>query len=237
MPVAAIVAWWGTAMLRGHVGPDELTDALSDEHVAQVVVGGGTLVAALRDSGPRGIAAVFPEPGDLTGLAGPAAFNAAAVEAGSAVLAVEGGLGLVPTEVGRAIEWTPYPALRRMPPDLGEADRHLRGTLPRVADRLARLDVARWHPDVADELQSLRGAAPLTAPPGVPVQAADLAGRALRLWTVADLALVDDGAAVSASEAAARRDAVLPLARAARHALSAACSPDGWPPEPDAAAR
>lgn len=224
-------------MLRGLVGPDELTDALSDEHVAQVVVGGSTLIAALRASGSSGIAAVFPEPGDLTGLAGPAEFNAAAVEAGSAVLAVEGGLGLVPTEVGRAVEWTSYPANRRMPPDLGEADRQLRHTLPRVADRLARLDVARWQPDVADELQSLRDSAPLTAPPGVPVRAVALAGQALRLWAVAELALVDDGAAVSASEAASRRDAVLPLARAARHALSAACSPDGWPSAPEAAAR
>jgi hypothetical protein len=31
----------------------------------------------------------------------------------------------------------------------------------------------------------------------------------------------------------ARRDALEPLERAARHALTAACSPDGWPPADD----
>jgi hypothetical protein len=64
----------------------------------------------------------------------------------------------------------------------------------------------------------------------VPARCIDLAGRAVHLWAVADLALDGDGGALSAGEAAARRDAIDPLARAARHALGAACSPDGWPP-------
>jgi hypothetical protein len=44
-----------------------------------------------------------------------------------------------------------------------------------------------------------------------------------------DLALEDDGGAVSAYEVAARREALLPLERAARHGLVAAGSPEVWP--------
>jgi hypothetical protein len=69
----------------------------------------------------------------------------------------------------------------------------------------------------------------VTTPPGVPARAADLARRALHLQDVVDLALDSEGAAVSAGEIAARRAVLLPLGTAARHALTAACSPDGWP--------
>jgi hypothetical protein len=85
---------------------------------------------------------------------------------------------------------------------------------------------------VADELHDLRTAVPLAAPQGVPPRCVALAGRALHLAAVVDLALEDDGGAVSAGEAAQRRAALEPLERAARRALTAACSPDGWPPSP-----
>jgi hypothetical protein len=238
LPLSSVLAWWGTALLRGLAGPDELADALPEDHVAQVVLGpdGGLpgWLAGLRRDGAAGVAAVLPAAGDPTGLAGPPAFNAAAIDAGEAVVGIGGRTepspALVPTVVGRAVEWTPHLARRRPPPDVGEADRRLRGALLAAADDLARLDVARWRPEVADALHDLRAGAPLTAPPGVPERCADLARRALHLWVVADLALADDGAAVSASEITARRDAVVPLERAARQALAAACSPDGWPP-------
>ncbi|QYJ05009.1 hypothetical protein KUV85_04800 [Nocardioides panacisoli] len=234
LPIAGRVAWWGTALLAGHVGPDEFDDALGDDYVAHVVLGADSLAHLLRasaEAGARGVAAVFPEPGDPFGLAGPAAFNADALDAGEAVLTVgPGAVGAVPHPVGRAMEWHTHPVGRRPPPDLGEADRELRSTLLRTAEDLARLDVARWRPEVADALHSLREGVPLTAPPGIPGRAADLARRALHLMTVVDLALVDDGAAVSATEARAREDVVVPLGRAARRALTAACSPDGWPP-------
>ena len=116
-----------------------------------------------------------------------------------------------------------------MPPDLGEADRTLRHTLLDAANELARLDVAHWRPEVADALHDLRAGQPVVAPPGVPARAADLARRALHLQEVVDLALDSDGAAVTASEIAARRAVLVPLGTAARHALTAACSPDGWP--------
>ena len=46
---------------------------------------------------------------------------------------------------------------------------------------------------------------------------------------VVDVALLDEGGAVSASEVRRRREALQPLERAARRALVAACSPEGWP--------
>lgn len=238
LPLSARVAWWGTALLRGAVSPDDLLDVLLAEHAAHVVApaagpGRSTLleaVAAARAAGGTAFAAAFPEPGDPVGLAGPAELTAAAVDAGEVVLAIGGGLGWVPQQVGGAVEWTAYAARRRMPPDLGEAGRLLRGVLLSSAGELARLDVARWRPEVADALHDLRTGVPLAAPRGTPGRAVDLAGRALHLAAVVELALADDGAAVSAAEAAARRHALVPLGRAARHALTAACSPDGWPP-------
>ncbi len=241
LPISAVVAWWGTAWLRGLIGPDEVADALPDEYVAHVVhrvsepsdpVPLLPSLASVRSPGVA-LAAVLTAPGDPTGLGGPPELTAAAIDAGEAVLTVgapDGGLGWVPQPVGRAVEWTAYPAHRRVPPDLGEADRGLRAALLTAVDALAELDVARWRPEVADALHDLRSGAPLDAPPGVPERCVDLARRALHLDRVVDLALEDDGAAVSAGEITARRDAVLPLGRAARHALAAACGPDGWPP-------
>jgi hypothetical protein len=239
MPAAGRVAWWGTAFLRGLVGPDEYVDSVLADDAAQVFGGRAgqqsllEATAAVRRAGATALGAAFPVPGDPCGIAGPAAFSVAATDAGEAVVALgvraEPGIGWVPQRVGRAVEWTAYDALRRMPPDLGDADRTLRRTLLDTANDLAGLDVARWRPEVADALHDLRGGDPITAPPGVPARAADLARRALHLEEVVDLALDSEGAAVSAGEIAARRAVLVPLGTAARHALTAACSPDGWP--------
>ena len=239
LPVSGRVAWWGTAFLRGLVSPDEYGDAVLAGDTAHVF-GSGTdsrslleATAAARHAGATALGAAFPAPGDPSGLAGPTALSVAATEAGEAVLALgvrtEPGIGWVPERVGHAVEWTAYDARRRMPPDLGDADRTLRRTLLDAANDLARLDVARWRPEVADALHDLRAGDPVVAPPGVPSRAADLARRALHLQEVVDLALDSEGAAVSAGEIAARRAVLLPLGTAARHALTAACSPDGWP--------
>ena len=239
MPAAGRVAWWGTAFLRGLASPDEYVDAVLSGDASHVVGGADgarsllEATAAVRKDGATAFGAAFPAPGDPHGLAGPSAFSVAATEAGEAVVALgvrsEPGVGWVPARVGRAVEWTSYAARRRMPPDLGEADRTLRRTLLDAANDLARLDVARWRPEVADALHDLRAGDPVVAPPGVPARAADLARRALHLEEVVDLALDDEGAAISADEIASRRAVLLPLGTAARHALTAACSPDGWP--------
>ncbi|MCL2541466.1 MAG: hypothetical protein FWE71_03290 [Nocardioidaceae bacterium] len=234
LPVSARLAWWGTAWLDGAIGPDELLDAVLGADVAHVVVGDEPglvpYLARQRSAGASAIAAVFPAAGDPVGLRGPRDLSTAAIDAGEAVLLLGAGAGLVPGAVGRAVEWTPYSAHRRPPPDLGEADRGLRSALLTAARDLAALDVGRWRPEIADELIDLRASERLHAPPGVPPRCVDLAGRALRMWQVVELASSDDGAAVSAGEMARRREALDPLDRAARLALTAAFSPDGWPP-------
>jgi hypothetical protein len=77
---------------------------------------------------------------------------------------------------------------------------------------------------------NLRHRGPLSAPPGVPTRCVDLAARGLQAAEIVDLASADDGAAISAGEIRARQDALVPLARAARRALTAAGSPEVWPP-------
>lgn len=236
LPVSGRLAWWGTAWLRGLVGPDDLLDAVLAGDVTHVVAGSDgpsglvPALAAARTAGAEAVGAAFPVAGDPVALRGPREFTGAAVDAGEAVVMLGAALGWVPRVVGRAVEWDAFAVDRRPPPDVGDADRGLRAAVLATADELARLDVARWRPEVADALHDLRAGEPVAAPPGVPARCLDLAARAVHLGAVVDLALADDGAAVSAAEIAARREALLPLERAVRHALTAACSPDGWPP-------
>ena len=124
----------------------------------------------------------------------------------------------MPVPVGAAVTWTAHPAERRQLPDVGEADRALRAALVESADVLARLEVARWRPEIADRLMNLRHREPVEAPPGVPARCVDLAARGLQALEIADLALEDDGGAVSAHEigAAARRPGAAGAGRAAR---------------------
>jgi hypothetical protein len=236
LPVSGRLAWWGTAWLRGHVGPDDLLDAVLADDVTHVVVspdGPDALVSVLgrlRAEGATGFGAAFPAEGDLVGLGGPVAFNDAALEVGEAVVALDTESGLVPSRVGPTIEWTRLPARRRQLPDVGEADRELRRVLLESAERLAALDVARWRPEIADRLINLRHRAALVAAPGVPPRCVDLAARGLQALEIAELALEDDGAALTVHEIDQRRGALAPLARAGRRALVAACSPEAWPP-------
>ena len=239
LPASARLAWWGTSWLRGHVVTDLLIDAVLDEDATHAVAGlpgsdgTETLVGALarlRALGATGLGAAFPAEGDPVGLGGPRDFNADALEAGEAVVVTGTPLGLVPHRTGAATVWTCRPADRRQLPDVGEADRELRAGLLASAGALAELDVARWRPEVADELMDLRRRDPLEAPPGVPLRCVDLAQRGIRAIAIVELALADDGAAISAAEAASRRAALVPLDRAGRRALTAACSPEAWPP-------
>jgi hypothetical protein len=241
LPAALRLAWWGTAWLRGHVVADQLIDAVVDQDAVHLVSfsesGPGPLVTGLgrlRSAGADALGAAFPAEGDPVGLGGPAAFNSSALEAGEAVVALDAAAfvvgGLVPERVGAAVTWSVMDAERRQLPDVGEADRALRSTLPEAADALARLDVARWRPEAADRLMDLRHRPRLVAPPGVPPRCVELAARGLQALEIVDLALEDDGGALTAVEAEARRAALVPLGRAARRALVAAASPEVWPP-------
>jgi hypothetical protein len=237
LPLSARLAWWGTAWLRGSVVADHAVDAIIGDDATHRVLALGTddapeglasALGGLRATGLSAIGLAWPVEGNPVGLGGPPDLNAAALEAGEA--AVAGARALVPVREGAVVFWQPYPALPRQLMDVGEADRGLRTALLATADALAALDVARWRPEVADELMNLRRVPRLDAPPGTPARCVELAGRALQAAGIVDLALADDGAAVAAAEAAARRAALRALGTAARHALVAACSPEVWPP-------
>lgn len=235
LPVSGRLAWWGTAWVRGHVGPDDLLDGVLAGDVTHLVLGPDsglvTTLASLRAAGATSFGAAFPVDGDLVGLGGPAELNAAALDVGEAVVAIGAEAGLVPSRVGPTVEWTLLPARRRQLPDVGEADRALRTALLESAETLASLDVARWRPEVADRLMNLRHRRSVAHPPGIPARCVDLASRGLQALGIAELALEDDGGALSAGEMEQRRRALLPLERAGRRALVAACSPEVWPPD------
>ncbi len=70
---------------------------------------------------------------------------------------------------------------------------------------------------------------PLAPPPGTPARCVELAARSLQALAIVDLALEDDGGALSAAQATLRRESLHPLGAAARRGLVAACSPEVWP--------
>lgn len=246
LPASTRLAWWGTAWLRGRVVTDLMLDAVIGEDATHTVAGlaelglGGpadtaeTLLAGLarvRSEGATGLGAAYPVEGDLCGLGGPGGFNTAALDAGEAVVTVGADLGLVPGRVGAVVTWQAYPAARRQLPDVGEADRTLRRTLTTTADALAAMQVARWRPEVADRLMNLRHRPAVVGPDGVPTRCVELLAAGLQALDIVDVALEDDGGALTAYDVEARRAALVPLARAGRHALVAASSPEVWPPD------
>jgi len=213
------LSWWGTAWLRGHVVSDQMVDGVVDDDAVHLVDGADgpePLVLGLgrlRSAGVTGFGLALPVAGDPLGLGGPSGFNTAALATGEAVMTTGVALGLVPERVGASVTWAEHAAERRQVPDVGEADRTLRSALL----------------ETADELTDLRRPHPVQAPPGVPSRCLALAGRGIQAMTIVELALVDDGGALSAQEAEHRRETLVPLERAGRRAMVAACSPEAWP--------
>jgi hypothetical protein len=239
-------ACWFAAYARADTSLDEALDAITGDDAAHHLVGLdesadgadgadaatplalglGRLRARILDQAerPGHVALSLPASGDPAGLAGPADFNADAVEAGEAVLLGGAGLGLIPARVGAGVFWRVRPAAAPPPPDLGEADRGLRSVLREVADTLAALDLAQWQPDVADALLNLRRSGGPHLPPGMDPRAVAVATTASRCRAIVDLARQTEGAAVTGYDADARDAGLRPLDRAARRALAAACS-------------
>ena len=234
LPDSVRLALWFSAWCEGRASLDQTRDEIVGGDAAHDVVGlpgdGDTVplilaLGMLRAERATGAGLALPEPGDPLGLGGPAGFNADALEAGEAVVLRGVDLGLVPVRAGAGVVWRCLPAHeRRQVPDLAEADTALRAALPEVADTLAALDVARWRPEVADELMALRRPQDLDVPDGMLPRAQRMVALATRCHTIVQLALVDEGGAITAAEADRRREALLPLDRAARRALVAACS-------------
>jgi len=203
------------------------------------------VLGRLAELGVPGLRVVLPAPGDVLGLPGPPTFNQVAVGAGECVLTepvVDGWaaslvspLGLVPRvsafgsawEPGAMVDWSVHavqvPRFRGVG-GLAEAERELRTALVTATETLARLDLARWRPDVAERVAALReGSLPRGAlPPSAPGRTARVLATAARVRAIVELAAEDDGAAVSGLEARQRSAALRELDGVSRRALAAA---------------
>ncbi len=234
VPSSARAACWLNAWLSGRESADAVIDGLLGDqaHMEFAVFGAepalspALLLGELRKHGVTRVSVALPSPGDPVGLGGPADFNADAIDEGQALILYDVGTGLVPRDTGRSTRWQGAPA--EPPgylPDIASADRALRLALTEAANALAALDVATWNPDAADALMNLRRDARLDSPMTFASgEAARAAVTGLRCQHIVDLASGDDGGALSAWEVEQRRVALLPLHRASRAAIVAACS-------------
>jgi hypothetical protein len=243
LPRSARLAAWGTAWLHREVSVDDVVRRVQGDdepHDVADVPGSVHAVALaealplLHTAGATSFRVALPAPGDPSGLAGPPELTGDAVDAGEAVLTVGAPYALIPDvqafgppgDQGHVVTWRCRDAAP--PPrgeSLSEAQHALAQALLQAGDVLTDLDVAAWRPEVATLLADLRtGQTGEPLPRGFPPQAQTLAARSARLLAVVGFALDDDGGAVSAAAARSRRDALAPLERVARHALSAACN-------------
>jgi len=245
--LAARVAVWGTACLRGHASPDlaaERITAGGPPHRVWPIEGAGdgdpwtVVLARWSTGGVRGLRLALPAPGDVAGVPGPAAVVRAALQAGAAVIPLGGPPAALVPEAGRAqIRWHVLPA---EPPPLAatalpEAERALREALREAAEALASLEVARWSDDGGEVVAALRAGAldgeALPAP--YPPRARQALAQARRLRAVCAAALGDDGGTVGRADSAARRTVLRDLERAARLTEMAACNALLDPTAPD----
>ena len=239
----ALVAW-GNAYLLGAVSLDEAAAAVVGRDALHRVVGlpqepdpvtVAVALGRLRASGVAGLRLVLPVPGDLVGMPGPAPVSADATRRGAAVITV-GGLdvatwAMLPAaaESAEAVRWDVVDAERSVPPHglptLSEADRALSEAVRDSTSTLDLLDVARGRDEVAARLAALdKDLRRIELPPSLPARAQRTVATAARLLGVVSIAAASDGAAVTATAAERRREALRPLATAARHALCAAYS-------------
>jgi hypothetical protein len=213
-----------TAEATGLPGPNELPTSIT------------FLLAALRRVGgpsagglPCAVRLVLAAPGDVRGLPGPGEFSNATIDAGESLLFTDIGYGLVPRPLGGGLmRWTLYPVPESGTPEeyqpLGEAEYNLRNQVRDSASALTALGVAQHRPGVREEIQaSLRARRHSLWPDGMPAQSLRVLQQADEVEAILVAASVDDpGGALSASAAAARNDALRPLATAIREARRAA---------------
>lgn len=199
----------------------------------------------LRSLGVRGLRVALPVPGHPLGLSGPPEFNSRALEAGEAVLATGVGLGLVPEayeaepegDVHAEVTWHCLPVRAAPPadvPSLSEAERELAEAMREATDVLTELDVAGSGPGADAALEAYRArmeAGRQLLAPGYPPRAVRVLELAQRVGALVAIAYGDGGGgssgrehggAVSASQIAARAEALRPVERTARRAQVAA---------------
>jgi hypothetical protein len=176
-----------------------------------------TALERLRDIERQGWFLGLPVPGALAPLRGPAPFNSAALEHGEAVVASSAGLGLVPMQLGPAVQWRVFAAERPLAPASPyDAERALNEVIIAAAAALSQLDVAAGQ-------RPAPAAGPMLAP-GYSTRQRATAERAARLLAICDAALSHDGASISAFEADRRASQLRRVRARAGEALGAAVS-------------
>ncbi|MFJ4502542.1 hypothetical protein [Streptomyces sp. NPDC088864] len=245
-PRSGVLAAWGNALLAGLVSPDEAALAVVGEDAVHRVeglpgeagpVGLTFALGRLRSLGVSGFRVALPVPGHPLGLSGPPGFNARALEAEEAVVGHGAPYGLVPEvrEAGPAgdvhvdVVWHCL-AVREAPPadvpSLGEAERELAEALRDATAVLTRLDVAGSGPVAEAAVDAYRARAERgreVLAPGYPPRAVRVLELAQRVGLLVSVAYENGhGGAVSASEMAARVEALRPVERVARRAQVAA---------------
>ncbi|MFE0176948.1 hypothetical protein ACFWZ2_32055 [Streptomyces sp. NPDC059002] len=245
-PRSGRLAAWGNALLAGLVSPDDAVLAMVGEDAVHRVEGlpgesgpvGLTLaMGRLRRLGVTGLRVALPAPGHPLGLSGPPEFNARALDAEEAVVAFGAPYGLVPEvyeagpdgDVHVEVVWHCLPVREAPPadvPSLGEAERELAEALREATEVLSRLDVAGSGPVAEAALDAYRARAERgreVLAPGYPPRAVRVLELAQRVGLLISLAYENGhGGAVSASEMAARGQALRPVERTARRAQVAA---------------
>ncbi|WUH94199.1 hypothetical protein OG900_31420 [Streptomyces sp. NBC_00433] len=238
---------WGNALLAGLAAPDDVAQRIVGRDAVHRITAlpgengpvGLTLgLGRLRALGVTGLRLALPVAGHPLGLSGPPDFNDLALEAGEAVLTVGAlPLGLVPevSEAGPAgdvhveVEWRCLPVRDAPPadvPSLGEAERELAEALRDATAALAALDVAgAGGPTAHAALEAYRARAARgreVLAPGYPPRAVRVLELAQRVAALVEIAGDGHGAAVSASQIAARAELLRPVERTARRAQVAA---------------
>ncbi|CAM5537475.1 putative protein OS=Streptomyces alboniger OX=132473 GN=CP975_07505 PE=4 SV=1 [Streptomyces alboniger] len=191
----------------------------------------------LRALGVTGLRVALPAPGHPLGLSGPPGFNARALAAEEAVVGFGAPYGLVPEvyeagpegDVHVEVVWHCLPVREAPPadvPSLGEAERELAEALREATEVLSQLDVAGSGPVAEAALDAYRARAERgreVLAPGYPPRAVRVLELAQRVGLLVSLAYESGhGGAVSASEMAARGQALRPVERTARRAQVAA---------------
>ena len=229
--LSALLVAWGNAWLTGRADLESAGKRLPGD--------GARVLTRLRADGAARLRLVLPVPGDVALLPGPGPFTTAALAAGAGAVAVGAGLGVVPDADRRGtsadgyvtvLTWQLHAVADHIPvaePSVAEADQRLRQAVLDATAELRRIDVARWDPSVAGEIEEMRRRARSVGdrlPPGHPARAVSLLALATHVGTTAELALRGDGGAVTAAEAASRAAPLRELAAAVRAARVAAYS-------------
>ncbi|VEG26513.1 Uncharacterised protein [Actinomyces howellii] len=225
LPVSVLLALWaplpssrGAQVVQGADGSHLVAD-----DVAPWGLGCLDLGSWLHDLGPLlRVGAVLVSPADpVPGLR-------EALDVGEAVV-LETAQGrrvlLVPRRRGTSVTWhVTEQDTAVAPADPTYARREVHEATEEAIDVLVSLDLARERPELAEELSDLVSAVadPRLVPPTLEPRRKALLERSLRLEAICTTALANDGAAVSATQAQRRLEALRPLLVVARRGVGAA---------------